>query len=79
MENVKYYGNFRENVRLAMHLQGHTTRSVAKLLGTSPAYVSNVLTGKNVPSLDRCEEFSQVLNVSLERLLKDPKRQNVAK
>jgi transcriptional regulator with XRE-family HTH domain len=78
METVKYFDNFRHNVKVAMELQGLSVRSLAGVIGTSPAYISNLLQGKNVPSIDRCEEISVAVSVPLERLLADPKTQKIA-
>lgn len=68
------FANFRENVRAAMADRGLTVRAFAEMLGTSHSYIVNVLSGKIIPSLDKCDTIADKLGVPLERLIKKSKK-----
>jgi transcriptional regulator with XRE-family HTH domain len=63
--------NFVENVRWLMEVRGISQRDLAQYLGTSPAYVSQVLTFKMFPSLARAEEIAFRFGVPLADFLGD--------
>ena len=71
---VQYFDNFRHNVRDRMDTTGISVRELARQLGTSHPYVVNMLNGKVVPSIDRCEQIANILDVSLPKLLATPKK-----
>lgn len=47
----------------AVSLSGLTQRTFAKLAGITQGHVSNVITGKRLPPLDRMQEWADLLGI----------------
>ena len=76
MTNVTIaFENFRKNVADELDRSGMSLRELAQRLQTSHPYVWKVLHGETVPSLDRCEEIAEVLQIPLTSLLRSPVKQ----
>lgn len=75
---MQHFDYFRENIRAAMATRGVSLRELGQRLGTSHSYVAKVLGGDTVPSLDRCEQIANALEVPLAWLISRPQK-NAAK
>lgn len=70
---VQSFNNFRINVVRVMQAESISMRELGRRLGTSNAYVCQVLNGKVVPSIDRCEQIAIELGCTLTDLLAQPR------
>ena len=56
--------SFRDNTRRRLREIGMTQTELARQLGTSHAYVSNMLSGKHAPTTDTIERVAKILGVN---------------
>ena len=70
---MKYFNNFRSNVRFVMVDSGVSQRSLAKEAGLSYPYVNRILQGTVNPSIYVCENIANALGREFVDLLQKPK------
>ena len=63
---------FRKNLETICSEHG-TIQSIADKAGISRPYVSNIIHGKVVPSLDNAAKIAEAVGISLTDMLADPK------
>lgn len=66
--------DFRFNVAKEMERQNISMRELAARLKTSHPYVWKVLHGESIPSIDRCEEIADAIEVPLSRLIRSAEK-----
>lgn len=52
-----------EKIKLARHEYGYTLREFARMVGISPAYLSEIERGKKIPSMAILNKITDVLNI----------------
>lgn len=73
MQDVAANENFRHNLRAAMTARGVSHGALAEKIKSARPYVTNVLSGKHAPAIDRCEQMAHAVGFELRDLLLDPK------
>lgn len=57
------------SIKLALVYRDMKGQDLAEKLGVSPAYISGIVTGKKVPSLERLRSISKELNYELSEFI----------
>jgi transcriptional regulator with XRE-family HTH domain len=61
--------NIPRSIKLALVYRDMRGQDLAKKLGVSPAYISGIVTGNKLPSLDRLQTISKELNYELSEFI----------
>ena len=61
--------NISRSIKLALVYRDMKGQDLAEKLGVSPAYISGIVTGKRVPSLDRLQTISKELDYDLSEFI----------
>ncbi len=61
--------NISRSIKLALVYRDMKGQDLAEKLGVSPAYISGIVTGKRVPSLDRLQTISKELDYVLSEFI----------
>lgn len=65
------YDCFVHNVRVQLDVQDLMQQDLAKKLGTSPGYVTQVLNGHRMPRITTLEKIAKALGITTSALLED--------
>ena len=68
--NVELYKDFCDNVNFLVERRGMTRSSLARAMGVTPAYVTQILNGYCEPGLSVIEKVANALDVSPRELFK---------
>lgn len=67
-------GNFAENLAILLESRGLSQCELAELSGLTQGAVSHILTKRRVPSIITAAQIADALTVSLDLLLREPRK-----